>query len=51
MTTSDVGEFQMLSFIGNGAYGDVMKAKNKLTGEVVAIKIVSKKKLTRVRSP
>mmetsp|Transcript_32690 Transcript_32690/g.56863 ORF Transcript_32690/g.56863 Transcript_32690/m.56863 type:complete len:414 (-) Transcript_32690:4523-5764(-) len=37
----------MQSFIGNGAYGEVMKAKHKGTGEVVAIKIVSKKKLTR----
>lgn len=33
-------KYKLLSFIGKGSYGQVVLARNKLTGEAVAIKMV-----------
>jgi len=39
-------KYQTLKTIGDGTYGSVIKATNKVTGEIVAIKKM-KKKYTR----
>jgi len=41
-----IGQYQLLEFIGQGAYGRVYKAQHRSTGEIVAIKVVSALKLT-----
>lgn len=35
--------YQIISLIGQGAYGQVYKARKKLTGQFVAIKSIKKK--------
>ena len=42
-TVFNIGErYEALKFLGAGAYGAVIKAKDKRTGELVAIKKLSK---------
>ena len=38
---SRLNNYEILSVVGQGAYGDIKKAKNKQTGEIVAIKIIN----------
>lgn len=35
--------YHIISLIGKGAYGEVYKARKKLTGQFVAIKTIKKK--------
>lgn len=42
----DINDFQILSVIGTGGFATVVKAFNKITNNFVAIKIMTKKKLS-----
>ncbi len=35
--------YHIISLIGKGAYGDVYKARKRMTGQLVAIKTIKKK--------
>ena len=36
-------DYEMITRLGGGSFADVYKARNKITGELVAIKILKKK--------
>ena len=40
-------DFEIISSLGNGAYGDVFKAKHKITGEIYSIKVIDKKMIEK----
>jgi aurora kinase len=41
-----LSHFKLLGLLGDGAYGEVWKARHKLTGQFFAIKIVAKEKVS-----
>ena len=43
-------DFEYLSVLGNGAYAKVVKAKFKKTNEIVAIKMIEKPFIEKVKS-
>ena len=43
MQEKKTDNYHILSLIGKGAYGEVYKARKKLTGQFVAIKTIKKK--------
>lgn len=43
-----VSDFKFLSLLGDGAYGEVWKARHKASGQYFAIKIVPKEKVTKM---
>ena len=40
-------DFEIISSLGSGAYGDVFKAKHKITGEIYSIKVIDKKMIEK----
>lgn len=44
---SSIADYTILSLIGKGAFSDIKKAKNNITGAIVAIKFIYKKKYKR----
>eukprot|EP01012_Entosiphon_sulcatum_P040012 TRINITY_DN5363_c0_g1_i1.p1 TRINITY_DN5363_c0_g1~~TRINITY_DN5363_c0_g1_i1.p1 ORF type:complete len:588 (-),score=76.20 TRINITY_DN5363_c0_g1_i1:304-2067(-) len=44
-----LGNFEMLSFIGEGAYGKVYKVRHRATSKLYALKVVEKAKLKSTR--
>lgn len=45
-----LADFKVLGLLGDGAYGEVWKARHKLTGQFFAIKIVEKQKVSKMIS-
>lgn len=45
-----LSDFKLLGLLGDGAYGEVWKARHKLTGQFFALKIVEKVKVSRMLS-
>jgi len=43
-----VDDFEILGFLGEGAYAKVMQAKNKTSGKVFALKVILKKHVKKV---
>lgn len=38
----ELEKYELIKKIGGGSYGDVFKAKEKLTGRSIAVKLISK---------
>ena len=39
-------DYKLDAVLGKGSFGTVRKARNKVTGENVAVKVISKRKMT-----